>query len=516
VPFDIEQLNERINSLYGVKAAEKDIELVFKKEGQVFPYVLGDPLRLEQVLGNLVSNAIKFTDQGKVTVSVECLGETDTTETLCFVVEDTGVGIPKSKLEKVFELFTQADDSNTRTHGGTGLGLNICTRLIEMMGGKLEAASEEGAGSKFYFSIPFTRATQEQVESHSDPSLNKNTIPKFERKKVLLVEDNKINKQVAEELLKAVNLEVFHASNGQECIKAIEEQDFDVVLMDIQMPVMDGFEATRILRKDSRFAELPIVAMTAHAFASEKEQSKKVGMSSHVTKPVDPIVLYNTLRQYIPVMEIVKESEASNLSKASYSQDQLLNTTAGIKRLMGNRDLFYNILIEFKNTYVELQQELDKKLQFKDKAEALKVLHQLKGAAGNIGAELLFESSQQFETSLKQFKDHHEESKIFKDVLSQTFLAIDAEMEKFQKDQLVTTSSILSTEEIESILQTLRQQIQHASPDSLTTVDQLHKMLGEEKSDFVIAIKVALQNFDFHQAAEKVTDLQATISTEVS
>lgn len=516
VPFDIEQLNERINSLYGVKAAEKNLELEFKKVNLVYPYVLGDPLRLEQVLGNLVSNAIKFTDSGKVTVSVECLGEADTTETLCFMVEDTGVGIPKNKLKKVFELFTQADDSNTRTHGGTGLGLNICTRLVEMMGGKLEASSEEGKGSKFYFSIPFTRVTQEQVESHTDPALNKNSIPKFEKRKVLLVEDNKINKQVAEELLKAVNLEVTHVSNGQECINIVSQEKFDVVLMDVQMPVMDGFEATRILRKDPRFAELPIVAMTAHAFASEKEQTKKVGMSAHVTKPVDPVTLYNTLMKYIPVMKMVQDADQQGDGVNTYSVEKILNTNAGINRLMGNRDLYYNILIDFKNNYVDLLGELEGDLKYKDKSKVQKVLHQLKGAAGNVGAELLFDCTQQFETVIKQSKDYSEEYEVFKEILNQTFERIDEVMEKFQMESLHVTVNVASSEEIESVLNSLMQQVSNASPDSLSTAEQLQSMLGEDWKNEVIPIKVSLQNFDFYKAAEQVSELQKAISAEVS
>jgi signal transduction histidine kinase/CheY-like chemotaxis protein/ABC-type amino acid transport substrate-binding protein len=510
IPFDLNQLNERINSLYGVKATEKNIELKFNKDDDVHPYVLGDPLRLEQVIGNLISNAIKFTDEGSVTLNIKKVSEEKGRKTLRFEVTDTGMGIPEGKLQKVFEAFSQADDSNTRTHGGTGLGLNICKKIVGMMGGKIEAESAPGKGSKFYFSLTFKTVSEEDCDHHHHLLLSKNKHPRFKKTKILLAEDNMINKQVAEELLRIVNLEISHVRNGQECVEAVQNGDYELILMDIQMPVMDGFEATKRIRSEKRFKDLPIIAMTAQAFASEKRESFAAGMNAHVTKPIDPQDLYETLSKYISIEEMVEDesssAKASDTAVELNGKSHLLDVSSGVKRLRGNRLLYEEIVEDFYQNYEDFLDDLNRDFENQNTSDACTKLHQLKGAAGNIGAGKLFQISSELETCLKNQAPFKSSYEMFQDQFKITFELIHDFIQNKKTERHVSKSIESKPDDMEGLMQQLVDEIKNASPDALYTVEKLELIVDADQKDFIMSLKSSLKDFDFSSAAQKISD----------
>jgi len=261
-------------------------------------WVSGDPTRLRQVLINLVGNAIKFTAKGSVTVRVRCQQADALASTLRFEVQDTGIGIPADKLEAIFQPFTQADSSTTRTYGGTGLGLTICRRLVGMMGGQVAVDSTLGQGSTFHFAVRFGLATAPQGLVEAAGARERR------RLNILLVDDHPINQMLATKILERAGHQVIVANNGLDAIAQWRERRPDVILMDVQMPVMDGLEATRQIRSAEAGEgrrPTPIIAMTANAFAEDRQACLEVGMDAYLVKPVKPEVLQHTLHEAVPI-----------------------------------------------------------------------------------------------------------------------------------------------------------------------------------------------------------------------
>jgi signal transduction histidine kinase len=294
--FNLNSILEYVASVSHVRAAEKGLSLTFSVDSGTALYWVGDELRIGQVLLNLVSNAIKFTEQGIVEVLVTEGKRDEKTAELIFTVRDSGIGITQEQLSGLFQTFSQADASTTRRFGGSGLGLALCKQLVEAMGGIISVDSTPDVGSVFRFKIPVA------LQSHPFPVIQHNVEstmqPRLTGVRVLLVEDNVINQIVAKELLNDVGVLVETVDNGSlACDKVLScITQYDVILMDIQMPVMDGIDATRKIR-ESGFT-LPIIAMTAHAMDEEKQRCLRVGMNDHISKPILPDVLYETLGKW--------------------------------------------------------------------------------------------------------------------------------------------------------------------------------------------------------------------------
>ncbi len=298
--FHIKDLIKNLMSLADTLAQKNNLKLNSSVPDEIPCPLTGDPLRLNQILTNLVSNAIKFTPQGSVTMDIKILKKKTDNIQLQFMVEDTGIGIPKEQQEKLFQPFTQADTSHTRKYGGTGLGLTISKQLVEMMGGEIWVESQTGKGSKFYFSLSFGLPT----ENMPTPPLASHTLPTQPLLKsggvhILLVEDDALNQVVAQRLLESYGVSVTLAKNGHEAVKAVKSRSFDLVLMDIQMPEMNGYQATIEIRKDKQLKDLPIIAMTANAMADEHEKCLAAGMNGHFSKPFKPDDLKQLLTQWI-------------------------------------------------------------------------------------------------------------------------------------------------------------------------------------------------------------------------
>ncbi|MBF0495416.1 MAG: response regulator [Deltaproteobacteria bacterium] len=550
VDFNLNEVLASLAGMVGVKANEKDIEIMFFISEDVPRNLVGDSLRLGQILTNLVNNAVKFTHVGEIVISVGLVSQGSTSDSvkLRFSVQDTGIGMTREQIDRLFQPFTQADSSTTREYGGTGLGLSISKRLVEMMGGEIEVESESGIGSTFTFTVALALQTErpetcvylppdirnirvlvaednvraceilryylessffrvttvysgnaaiEELERpasamgadpygliiidsvmpdvdglkmmrrvKNDPEFHRIPIimmtksghevirlesegllpnaflgkPVFpsamleaimeafqkdtDRKsqsahvelrtppvenlrggRILLVEDNKINRQVAMELLEGAGFEVEAVKNGHESLRRLRETEFDVVLMDLLMPEMDGYEATKIIRSDRRYENLPIIAMTAHTMAGDREKCLKTGMNDHVAKPIDPKHLFNTLAKWIKprtggnAVRPPKEKEIQREKTVPVSIPGL-EVRSGLGRTGGKLNIYRQLLIDFCSDFSKVPDEVQDFLNRGERQAARHLIHNLKGVAGNIGASSLEAAAGELEQAL--------------------------------------------------------------------------------------------------------------------
>ena len=272
------------------EAEAKQIDFAVKIEPEVPQNLVGDVLRLNQVLTNLLGNAIKFTDKGKIWLTIEKYSESDKKVQLRFEVGDTGIGIAADQLDSIFESFNQADNESISTKEGTGLGLSIARQLVEKQGGKLFIESQLGEGTKLWFDLSFEKAAKKAAIQYEEKD---HFIQK--QLKILVVEDTYFNQMLVVEILKKhiQNVEIEVAENGKIALEKVKQQSFDLILMDIKMPVMDGYEATKRIRKFEKVTErnIPILAVTANALPEQLEKCKDAGMNDHITKPIDEKIL---------------------------------------------------------------------------------------------------------------------------------------------------------------------------------------------------------------------------------
>ncbi|HLJ49478.1 MAG TPA: two-component regulator propeller domain-containing protein [Bryobacteraceae bacterium] len=304
IPFSLEHCVEGAVQTVSTRAREKGLDLRWTIDPAVSPFLTGDPVRLRQVLINLLGNAVKFTEQGRVALEVDCVGTgiTDAV-TVHFAVADTGIGIAPEKQAAIFEAFSQADTSTTRKFGGTGLGLSICSRLVQIMGGRIWVESKPETGSTFHFTAAF-RATTGLPSLTENDAIQVHVRPRSAQTvdclRVLVAEDNPINQKVVVRLLERRGHSVVIAENGRRAVDFAKDPSFDVILMDVQMPEMDGFEATQAIREWQQAAALrvPIIAMTACAMAGDQEKCLDAGMDAYITKPVDAEQLYSVIERF--------------------------------------------------------------------------------------------------------------------------------------------------------------------------------------------------------------------------
>jgi PAS domain S-box-containing protein len=297
VDFNVLSLLENIRSGIQQKANEKGIMLKLKADNALNINVVGDPVRLGQIVTNLVSNAVKFTETGKVIISAEIASRKENTVQIDFRVEDTGIGIPAHKIENIFDSFTQATSDTTRKYGGSGLGLTITKRLLELQNSRIQVESEPGKGSAFYFSLSF-QVSEKQHKEQSNGAIANNF--SLKGMKLLIVEDNTINVLLMKNFMKQWEVDYDLAENGLVALEKVQVNDYDLVLMDLQMPEMDGYEATSRIRQlpDPKYARLPIIALTASAMLDIKDIAFTVGMNDYISKPFSPAELYAKVASY--------------------------------------------------------------------------------------------------------------------------------------------------------------------------------------------------------------------------
>ncbi|AHF00720.1 sensory histidine kinase [Thiomicrospira aerophila AL3] len=433
-PFLLSTLLDHLHSLFAHTAEQKGLQLVFDVEGNDGLCIVADQLRLHQVLSNLINNAIKFTSQGSVVLRISRASKgTDNQAWLRFEIADSGIGMTEEQASKLFKAFSQADTSTTRKYGGTGLGLVISQRLAKLMGAnKIEVKTQFNQGSCFWFDLPVELCEPAAaVKPTSLMQTNASTEDMRFKGIVLLVEDNEINQIVAAEQLKKAGLVVDLAENGQIAVEKAQNQAFDLILMDIQMPVMGGYEATRKIRAFN--AKVPIIALTAAAMIEDREKALAVGMQDHLSKPLNTAELISVLNHYLKASfsssdEMHQPEPASIQQGAIKVTGEVLNVAAGIKQLVGNQALFCRLLNKFcqqiEQDFMQIVPKLHQ-LSLTDSLDAIdhvqKLNHGLKGVAGNLGTERLFSVSQQLDLMLKQGQRPPEELiGLFNDVLNQT------------------------------------------------------------------------------------------------
>lgn len=544
VPFDLSDILQETIILNADKAGEKGLELIIDMDNSIPPMLSGDPVRINQILTNLLNNAIKFTAEGEIELSIEIIKKFSDSLLLEFSVTDTGIGMNEKQISTLFQKFTQADTSTTRKYGGTGLGLSICRQLVELMGGEIRIESRTNIGSKFIFTLTLgiikeeeeaklipllpldfrnlkvlllatnakssaflekqLRALSFSVESCSDlksfekelkystesykpfelvisdfhiikeglyllPEIKGSKIPliimanindiidaedltkdqlmtevvqkpltssqlfngimnvfghanlidqnrvrlkqesrkilKHRSSSILLVEDNKINQQVASELLKETEVKLSIVNNGKEAVDAVIEKDFDLVLMDIQMPVMDGMEATKEIRKlKSAKKNTTIIAMTARAMAGDREEFLQAGINDYISKPIDPEKLYSTISKWLKSDKDIDHRKVESFAHVkpvdfSFSIPGI-DIHEGLKHVDGNKSLYLDLLRDFINENKDFVLKVSSSLKQGDYKTARRHAHTLRGVAGTLGAVNLQKMSQQLENDI--------------------------------------------------------------------------------------------------------------------
>ena len=319
IPFRIEDIITGVSDLIKHRIEEKGLTMSVEMDPEIKGKYLGDALRLSQILTNLCTNAIKFTAEGHITVSAKLLDKNENEATLLFSVNDTGIGMSDDQQKNLFSAFTQADTSITRRYGGTGLGLALCKKLSNLMGGDIWCNSIAGKGSTFSFTVKFgVLESEDGKEKANEPiaviveqQIEQELMQPHGKKRILLVEDNEINQILIAETLAQVDINVDIAGNGKEALEILEKNEYDLIIMDIQMPEMDGLTATKLIREQKDLAWLPIVALTAHAMDEDRRKSKEAGMNAHMTKPINSLELFQCLALWMEKGEKAKENRVS-------------------------------------------------------------------------------------------------------------------------------------------------------------------------------------------------------------
>ena len=656
VPFDLHsEVLENLSNVIGHKAGENGTELIFDLDSDLPLALNGDPLRLGQVLINLMNNAVKFTEGGEITLQIRVLETDENSVELRFAVSDTGIGMTEEQLSRLFQSFSQADTSTSRKYGGTGLGLTISKRLVEAMEGEIGVESVAGEGTTFWFSVHLGLADPSQVltsqsfdadvrdlkvlvvddnptariilvrylksfgysvaEASSgekameileaassdaafdlvltdwkmpqmdgvevahridaDTKLAKTPavlmVTAYDREellrrkgdvpiqgvlvkpvspstlldgildafgksvatrpgsgnerlpvqavgaRILLVEDNEINQQVASEILEGAGIEITIAVDGQQGVDTLLAQPdyFDAILMDVQMPIMDGYEATRTIRNDVRFGELPIIAMTANAMVSDQDDAKAAGMDDHVAKPIDIKELFRVLGKWIDVPQerrmafspsIVSQAEAPSEHEA-LPELIGIDTVAGIARVAGNKKLYRSILLKFRKSQLDVPNQIKAALQQGDWKTAERLAHTLKGVSGNISADALQEAARQLEAAIKaeQAEINSELEEVNRQLTQvlQSLAALDVTPTPNHPDRDVDAKQVVS------LLKQLRELLEDDDVEAAELLDELKLALaGHPAAKKLATLGEAVDDFEFEVALERLDEME--------
>jgi signal transduction histidine kinase/ligand-binding sensor domain-containing protein/DNA-binding response OmpR family regulator/HPt (histidine-containing phosphotransfer) domain-containing protein len=654
--FRLEDVLDNLSSIVGQKAQDKDLEFLIAAAHDIPPHLIGDPLRLGQILINLVNNAIKFTEHGEVFVTVAMEEQATDTVTLKFSVRDSGIGMTAEQSARLFQAFSQADSSITRKYGGTGLGLSISKRLVELMDGRIWVESEPGVGSKFHFTACFgigtgvkqkrfipelagmrtlvvddkahareilteelqafalraesvssgeeaireiaaadaqdpyrlvlmdwhmpdmsgleasrivkrhhrlkhvpkivivtafgredvrTQAERIGVDGYLLKPVNASQLydtlvdlfgvagvhehsfsPKRDDARVydaagirvLLVEDNEVNQQVATELLESAGAIVTIANHGGEAVKLLAEGDqadsFDVVLMDLQMPDMDGFTATRLLRGDPRLQNLPIIAMTAHALIEERQRCLDAGMNDHISKPIDPNALFDTLLRWVkPKPKPASESLTRSPKQAAevfLPQIAGINIEDGLARVAGNWALYHDLLAQFAAKQVDAAAQISAALEGRNQKFAERIVHTVKGVAGNLGMTEVQSAAQKLERAIREEQDSVPE--LLEQFANTLRLQIGTLNQALPDLELVTAAEVPSTpfngENVTLAILRLKALLEASDIDAQEAFRTFRVMAASEiEKGYLDALGETINDFDFETALLKLDEV---------
>ncbi len=507
--FYLQETLDHVDSVSAVQARQKGLEFIVEFPADI-PMLHGDSLRLGQVLLNLVSNAVKFTQTGYVQVKIEIIEQSDANIDLRFNVSDSGIGMSEEQMSHLFEAFTQADASTTRNYGGTGLGLAICKQMVNMMQGDISVESIPNQGSSFQFDIHFGLG-----DANARPLLNasnrapSNSMQSLQGAVVLLAEDNEINQQVAEGLLAKAGVELHIVNNGKQAVGAIKAKTFDAVLMDMQMPVMDGLAATRLIRADGSFNALPIIAMTANAMPADRQACIDAGMNDHISKPIDPGVLYNALAKWI----ISSDSDTTEAATANNEQHDEINFSAlqgidvndGLHRLADDRELYRQILCRFRDSQADCIQRMQTAVAADNYESAESIAHIVKGLAGNIGAKVLMQQINTLESALSTRKTI--DDNVWQTAVQQLTLVTDSLSNLCDSASAPQVSDRkVDRDAAKSIINQMRILLEDSDGDAVDLLDDLSTALADNGNQHIILLHQHLSAYDFEAA---LSDLNA-------
>lgn len=666
IDFNLEDVLENLANITGLKAHDKGLELLFHTEPDVPMALTGDPLRLGQILSNLGNNATKFTEQGEIIVHIARLDEQQEKIELQFSVSDSGIGMSEDQQVALFQPFSQADSSTTRRYGGTGLGLTICKKLTEMMGGNIQVKSEYGKGSTFIFSAWFGKqklqpgkeiyrqdnhlagmrvlvvddhrsareilsgmltafgcevtATDngmdalrmlEQASCNKQPyefvfmdwkmpgmdgvetirriqSSNKLLVlpmlilvtaytreeslhepediqidailpkpvtpstlydtlialtgKKIPTKKValgkrmleldqtsqlrgariLLVEDNEINQELALELLMGAGMIVEIANHGQEALDMLKENRYDCILMDVQMPIMDGYEATREIRKLEKYRNLPIIAMTANAMASDKEDAIRSGMNDHISKPININDMFTTLSKWVKPGR-TDEHRKHPIQQTEYPAIELpsipgIDAKAGLVIAQNNQNLYMRLLKKFYNSQKHFKAEFNAALIDNDPQSATRTAHTLKGVAGNIGAAAIQNTAEKLEQACRKNAGAEQINSCLQAVESALQPVIDSleSLPDLQPSKKASTETF-DPDAIVPLFQSLQQLLQDDDTEAVIVLEQIEQKLGHNKktASKIKQLRRMIDQYDFEGSIHLLLELAETLSINV-
>ncbi len=518
-PFSPASLVAGIERAWRESVDEAGLELLIETDPAVPATLVGDEKRLKQVLGNFVSNAVKFTEQGRVLVSLALLDMREGTAHVRFAVSDTGIGIEKDKQRQLFEAFSQADNTMTRQYGGTGLGLAIAQRLVELMGGSIVVDSTPGDGSTFRFELALPVADRDAAQLRDREELD---LAPIRGARVLLVDDSELNLQVAGELLRQAHLQVDTALDGRQAVEKVGLSSYDCVLMDVQMPVMDGYTATARIRAKAHFKDLPILAMTANALQQDRARGAEAGMNAYIPKPIDPDELYRALLQWIPHGERDYDERRFAPARTGGEAGVVLpnalpglSISDGLKRVAGNESLYLSLVRDFFKDYSDAPARLETMLDAGEDDEARQLAHKLRGIANNLGADEIGSAAESIELTLKSGEPLAPES------LQQLSDALVQAAESCSSLETLVNDDGGSDDLDESGRQALFEEVLNAvaenNPVALDSIEKLLAGMAEDTGGYaeLNAARDALDIYDFGGAAEFLRSaLQAGHFTE--
>ena len=405
VPFAMEHVIRTLTTVVTPKATGKELALEFDLDPALPPVLLGDPLRLGQVLINYTNNAIKFSERGSIRVSVQRLMADDARCLVRFEVTDEGIGLSEDEMGKLFQSFQQADASTTRAYGGTGLGLAICKQLAQLMGGEVGVSSRPGEGSTFWFTALLGIGSAAGAAAQQDanaPVVPSASMAALKDARILLVEDNTFNQQIASEMLEEAGAAVCVANNGAEALELLRQTGFDCVLMDVQMPLMDGLEATRRIRADPRLAGLHVLAMTATATNEDRDRCLAAGMDDFISKPIQPALMYQSVAKWLPprrhddVARLVRPPRRA--PRATLAGDPDIIDLSVLAQVLGyHPDKIRKFAFKFLQTSEAGFSEMEQAAAAGDIQAVRDLGHRMKASARTVGAMGLGELCQQLE-----------------------------------------------------------------------------------------------------------------------
>lgn len=358
--FDLKDIIPSLKTLFELRISDKNLEYDFEFDPNLSTKLIGDPGRLYQILVNLIGNSIKFTDRGFIKVKIEEVGRKNEIITLRFIVKDSGIGIDVKNLEKIFESFTQASNDTTRKYGGTGLGLTICKQMVELQGGKIYAKSKIGQGCSFIFELPYKLSyINEPVEVSKQNDFYFNKHQKLGKYKILIVEDNEINILLATTIIEGWGFQYSVATNGKKAIEKLKSEHFDLILMDIQMPEMDGYQATEVIRKsEESFNKIPIIATTAHATKGIADKAISLGINDYISKPFQLDILLQKMLKLLNNDDLlIKQNEhKTTLNNKLTNLEYLKRVAAGDKQFINK--MIHLFIKQSTISISEIRQEL--------------------------------------------------------------------------------------------------------------------------------------------------------------